>query len=112
LLKQNWGYWSNTGIPNWQIHFGRSLCPTYALFNRKYTDIYYGYGLTNDPVEAKYNVEFFKGQHVAPHSPHYFIKMMLMKNISSVITMVILTYNCVLQFSILVSVGSQKCSLL
>jgi len=46
-----------------------------------------------------------------PIHPHYFIKKMLMKNISSVITMVLVTYNCVFHFSILVSVGSQKCSL-
>ena len=46
-----------------------------------------------------------------PIHPHYFIKKMLMKNFSSVITMVIFTYNCVFHSSILVSVGCQKCSL-
>ena len=30
LLKHNWGYSSNNGIPNWQIHFGRVLCPTHT----------------------------------------------------------------------------------
>jgi len=44
-----------------------------------------------------------------PHSlkPHYFIMKMLLKNISSVITMVILN-NCVFHSSILVFVGMQK----
>ena len=36
---------------------------------------------------------------------------MLLQNISSVVTMIIFTYNCVFCFSILVSPGSQQCSL-
>ena len=46
-----------------------------------------------------------------PLNPHYFIKKMLLKDISSVITVVIFTYNCTFHLSVLVSVGSQKCSL-
>jgi len=46
-----------------------------------------------------------------PLNPHYFINRLLLKNISSVISVVIFIHNCVFHFSILVSVGSQKCSL-
>jgi len=46
-----------------------------------------------------------------PIHPHYVIKKMLIKNISSVITIILFTYNCMFHFSILVSVGCQKCSL-
>jgi len=35
----------------------------------------------------------------APH-PYYFIKKIVLKNISSVVTMVIFTYNCVFHFSV------------
>ena len=42
---------------------------------------------------------------------HYFIKKMPLKNISSVITMVMFTYTFVLFFTTLVSKGPQKCSL-
>jgi hypothetical protein len=45
------------------------------------------------------------------HSPHYFIKKMLLKSISSVISVVVRTDICVFCFSILVSVVPQKCSL-
>ena len=46
-----------------------------------------------------------------PPSPPIFHQMMLLKNISSLILVIIFTYNCMFCFSILVSVGSQKCSL-
>jgi hypothetical protein len=44
-------------------------------------------------------------------SPPVFHQMMLLKNISSLITVVIFTYNCMFCFSILVSIGSKKGSL-
>jgi len=43
--------------------------------------------------------------------PYYFIKKMLLKNIKLVITMVIFMYNCVFCFSFVMTVGSEKCSL-
>jgi hypothetical protein len=43
----------------------------------------------------------------SPHTLYYFIKKMLLKNISSVIVLVIFTYNSVFCYSISVSVGSQ-----
>jgi hypothetical protein len=46
-----------------------------------------------------------------PLKPHYFITKTLLKNITSVITIVIFTYNCVFHSSILVLVGLQKYSL-
>jgi hypothetical protein len=46
-----------------------------------------------------------------PLLPHYFVKKMLLKNISSEISVVVLTGICVFHFSILVSVDPQKCSL-
>ena len=47
----------------------------------------------------------------APFTPQYFILKNLLENISSVITMAIFTHICVFNFSILLPVGSQKCSL-
>jgi len=46
-----------------------------------------------------------------PLNPHYFIKKMVLKNISSVITVVMFTCYCMFHLSVLVSIGSQKCSL-
>jgi hypothetical protein len=47
-----------------------------------------------------------------PLHPNYFIKKMPLKNISSVITVVVFTYICVFYFSMLVSVNPQKYNLM
>jgi hypothetical protein len=50
-------------------------------------------------------------QNPHPFTPYYFIKKMLLKNISSIITMVISTNVFKFRFSILVSVDRQKCGM-